>query len=94
MKFATAFVLAAMSIALMSAFLLGASALDQDLTFGLDAGVVAAAISLVLGAAAPFTLAPTGTRAKTAAVFVFVAAIAWLPFSIALAGGTQLSYSG
>ena len=94
MKFAAAFVLVALSVVLMSAFLLGASSLDQDLAFGLDAGVVAAAISLILGASAPLLLLPHGTRTRTVAVLAFSAAIAWLPFSVILAGGTQLSYSG
>jgi len=94
MKFAAAFVLVALSIALMSAFLLGASSLDQNLAFGLDAGVVTAAISLILGASAPLLLLPREARSRFIAILAFGAAIAWLPFSIILAGGTQLSYSG
>ena len=94
MKLASAIVLLLLSIALMASFLLGASFLDHDLAFGLDAGVAAAAISLILGAAGPLVIAAPGTRNRAIALFGFFAAIAWLPYSIALAGGTQLSYSG
>ena len=94
MKVATALALIALSIALMSAFLLGASVLDQDLALGIDAGVVAAAVSLIFGAAAPLLILPRRTRARFISVLAFAGALVWLPFSIALAGGTQLSYSG
>ena len=94
MKVATAVSLLLLSICLMAAFLLGASFLDQDLTFGLDAGVVAASVSLIGASVAGFLVTTPTTRSRRVATIALAAAVAWLPFSIALAGGTQLSYSG
>ena len=89
MKLILAVLLLLLSIAMMTAFLLGASLLDQDLPFGLNAGVAAAAISLIIAAIGPMLIF-RGTVAKLA----FYTALAWLPISVALAGGFQLHYSG
>lgn len=90
MKLLFAVALLLLSSALMAAFLLGIDPLDQDLPFGLNAGVAAAAASLIIAAIGPTLLTPDRKTTKTA----LMAAIAWLPVSIALAGGFQLSFSG
>lgn len=94
MKFLLAAILLLLGCALMAAFLLGASVLDQELPFGLNAGVAAAALSLVLVAAGPAWLAGPGTPFRRLSRVALAAAVAWLPVSILLAGGLQLSYSG
>lgn len=94
MKFLIAATLLLLGCLLMAAFLLDVTALDQDLPFGLNAGVAAAALSLVLAAVGPAWLAGPGARFRTVSRIALVAAVAWLPVSMALAGGVQLSYSG
>ena len=94
MKFLLAATLLLLGCTLMAAFLLGADVLDQALPFGLNAGVAAAALSLVLVAAGPACLAGPGTPFRRLSQVALVAALAWLPVSILLAGGPQLSYSG
>ena len=93
MKFVFAVALLLLSAALMAAFLLGISALDRTLSFGLDVGVVTAAVSLILAAVGPL-LITRDLRRTSIAVTAVVAAAAWLPISIALAGDFHLNYSG
>lgn len=94
MKFLLAATLLLLGCLLMAAFLLGASALDQDLPFGLNAGVAAAALALVLAGVGPAWLAGPGARFSVVSRIALVAAVAWLPVSMALAGGVELRYSG
>lgn len=94
MKFLLAATLLVFGCLLMAAFLLGVSALDQDLPFGLNAGVAAAALALVLAAVGPAWSAAPGERFQTLSRIALVAAVAWLPVSMALAGGVQPSYLG
>lgn len=94
MKLLLAVFLLVLGWVLMAAFLLGASVLDRDLSFGLDAGVAAAALSLIVSAIGPAMLVTPGARHRAFAWTALFAAIAWLPVSIALAGGLQLSYAG
>ena len=94
MKFLLASTLLLIGCLLMAAFLLGASGLDQDLPFGLNAGVAAAALALVLAAVGPAWLAGPGARFRADSRIALVAAVACLPVSMALAGGAQLRYSG
>ena len=78
MKFLLVATLLLLGCLLMAAFLLGASALDQDLPFGLNAGVAAAALALVLAAVGPAWLAGPGTRLRAVARIALGAAVAWL----------------
>ena len=94
MKFLLAATLLLLGCALMAAFLLGAEVLDQTLPLGLNAGVAAAALSLVLVAAGPAWLAGPGAPFRRLSRVALVAAVAWLPVAVLLAGGLQLSYSG
>ena len=94
MKFLLAAMLLLLGCLLMAAFLLGAGALDQDLPLGLNAGVAAAALALVLAAVGPAWLAGPGTRLRAVSRIALGAAVAWLPVSMLVAGGVQLSYSG
>lgn len=94
MKLLLAVFLLILGCVLMAAFLLGASVLDRDLPSGLDAGVAAAAVSLIVSAIGPAMIATPGAGHRALSRIALFAAIAWLPVSIALAGGLQLSYSG
>ena len=94
MKRVTALLLLLISIALMAAFLLGADSFNRDFAFGLDAGVAAAAASLLCAAIGAVLFRRPGERLGTLSRAMVMSAGAWLPFSIMLAGGTQLSFSG
>lgn len=94
MKHLLAIALLLLGCALMAAFLLGVSALDRDLPFGLNAGVAAAAVSLIACATGPVLLVAPVTPYRRFSCVALFAAILWLPVSVALAGGMQLSYAG
>ena len=82
------------SLAVLAAFLLGVDALDRELAHGIDAGVVAAACSLMGIALAALLWSASAVRHCQLPRLSLLAAAAWLPASILLAGGTQLHYSG
>jgi hypothetical protein len=84
------------AVAAASAWLLatGSDWLEVALPFAFPAGNLVAAAMLVALAAIPRLLARQGSKLRIASKWLLAAAIAWLPLSMALAGGMQLSYSG
>jgi len=68
--------------------------LDVELPFAFPAGNLAAAVMMVAMAAMPMLLAQPGSKLRFVARWLLVATVLWLPVSMALAGGMQLSYSG
>jgi len=68
--------------------------LDAELPFAFPAGNLAAAVMMVAMAAMPMLLAQPGSKLRFVAKWLLVATVLWLPVSMALAGGMQLSYSG
>lgn len=82
------------AFAVLAAFLLGADAIDREFAYGIDAGVLAAAVSLVGIASAALLWSEPNARPRLLPRLSLLAAAAWLPASILLAGGTRLHYSG
>lgn len=68
--------------------------LDMQLPFDFPAGNLVGAVLLVALSAIALVIAVPGTRSRGFAKGVFVASVAWLPVSMAMAGGMRLSYSG
>ena len=89
-------ILACLAIASASGWLLlsGSELLDADLPFEFPAGNIAAAVMLVAAAAIPVMLGAPGSALRAVARATLILAIAWLPVSMAIAGGMQLSFSG
>lgn len=89
-------VLVCLAIAGVAGWLLfsGSELLDVELPFDFPAGNIAAAVMLVGLAAIPVLSSVPGSRLRAVAKATLVAAIAWLPVSMAIAGGMQLSFSG
>ena len=89
-------VLACIVVAVVSAWLLlsGSELLDVELPFDFPAGNIAAAVVLVAIAAIPVLSSAPGSRLHSLAKATLVASIAWLPVSMAIAGGMELRYSG
>jgi hypothetical protein len=89
-------VLVCLAIAGFAGWLLfsGSELLDVELPFDFPAGNIAAAVMLAGLAAIPVLASAPGSRLRAFAVTTLVAAIAWLPVSMAIAGGMQLHYSG
>jgi hypothetical protein len=89
-------VLVCLAIAGFAGWLLfsGSALLDVELPFAFPAGNIAAAVMLVALAAIPVLSSAPGSRLRAVAKATLVAAIAWLPVSMAIAGGMQLHYSG
>lgn len=68
--------------------------LDVQLPFDFPAGnIIAAAMMIALAAIPPMVAAP-GSRLHRIGKGVLIAAVVWLPISLALAGGIKLSYTG
>ena len=84
----------AIAIASGWALFTGSDLLDADLPFAFPAGNLVAAVMLVATAAIPVLVDAPGPKRRVVAKATLAMAIAWLPFSMALAGGMQLSYSG
>lgn len=89
-------ILVCLAIAGVAGWLLfsGSELLDVELPFDFPAGNIAAAVMLVAMAAIPVLSSMPGSRLRAVAKATLVAAIAWLPVSMAIAGGMQLHYSG
>jgi hypothetical protein len=68
--------------------------LDVELPFAFPAGNLIAAALLIAASSLAVLLAVRGTRLHAAARAILLLSIAWLPVSMAIAGGVQLSYSG
>jgi len=73
---------------------LGARYLELELPGGLPLGNALTALGLCAMAGAAICLSARGTALRAAARVVFVAAVAWLPVSVALAGNLALNFSG
>lgn len=89
-------ILVCLAIAGVAGWLLfsGSELLDVALPFDFPAGNIAAAVMLAGLAAIPVLASVPGSRLRAVAKATLVAAIAWLPVSMAIAGGMQLHYSG
>lgn len=78
----------------MAALLSGGSFLETPLPGGLPAGNLLAAVALCSLALAAVGLSRAGTMLRYLSVASLVAASAWLPVSIALAGNLALNFDG
>ena len=89
-------IVACLAIAVASAWVLhtGSDLLDADLPFAFPAANLFAAAMVVSAAWIPLLVGAPGPRRRTVATATLAMAIGWMPFSMALAGGMQLSYSG
>ncbi|QSX74246.1 hypothetical protein HIV01_013740 [Lysobacter arenosi] len=74
--------------------LTGAAWIESELPGGLPAGNALAALSLCALAAVPVAMSVPGTALRRASLAVLIAAAAWLPISIALAGNLALNFAG
>lgn len=72
----------------------GASQLESPLPGGLPLGNLLTALVLCATAGAAVALAPPNTPLRTVAKLSLLAAVAWLPLSIALAGNLALNFTG
>ena len=72
----------------------GAGIVEHDLPGGLPVGNALAALGLCALAGAACVLAPPGSTRRRVAAAVLLAALLWLPVSIALAGNLALNFSG
>lgn len=82
---------AAASVALLAS---GSARLGDVLPGGLPLGNAVAALGLVCAAAVPVLLGAPGSALRRAGLAVLVAAAAWLPVSVALAGNLALNFGG
>lgn len=85
-----------LAVTVFAAFSLvsGAAYLESPLPGGLPFGNALAAIGLCSTAGAAVGLSRTGTMLRALSMVSFVAAVIWLPLSIALAGNLALEFSG
>lgn len=72
----------------------GAAYLEKLLPGGLPVGNAAAALGLSAVAGAAVALSVRGTALRIVALTAFLAAAAWLPVSVALAGNLTLNFGG
>ena len=94
MKSAAVLICVAVAIAAGWLLLTGSELLDVALPFDLPAGNIAAAVVRGAIAAIPVLWSTPGSRLRSVAKATLVASIAWLPVSMAIAGGMELRYSG
>lgn len=89
-------IVVSLAFAVASGWLLlsGSDLLDVELPFAFPAGNIAAAVMLVAAAAIPVLASVPGSRLRGVARATLLLAVAWLPVSMAIAGGMQLSFSG
>ena len=85
-----------LAVTVFAAFSLvsGAAYLESPLPGGLPFGNALTAIGLCSAAGAAVGLSRVGTILRTLSMVFFVAAVVWLPLSIALAGNLALEFSG
>ena len=74
--------------------LTGAPWLESELPGGLPAGNALSALSLCSLAAVPVAMSARGTALRRASLAMLLAAAAWLPISILLAGNLSLNFAG
>lgn len=89
-------IIVSLAFAAASGWLLfsGSDLLDAELPFKFPAGNIAAAVMLVAAAVIPVLASVDGSKLRAVARATLLLAIAWLPVSMAIAGGMQLSFSG
>ena len=85
--------LVVVALASIAALFSGGSFLEAALPGGLPVGNALVVIALSSLACAAIALSPPGTFARYVSVASLVAAAAWLPVSIALAGNLELNFS-
>ena len=87
---------ALLAVTALSVFSLasGASFLEAPLPGGLPVGNALTALGLCAAAGAAVAISGRGTVARILAAVALVAAVAWLPVSIALAGNLTLDFRG
>ena len=78
----------------VSVLLSGAPVLETELPGGLPAGNLLTAVSMCALGGMALILAPRGSYARVFAHAASLAAMAWLPVSVALAGTLELNFSG
>ncbi|MBT8136359.1 MAG: hypothetical protein KJO54_05005 [Gammaproteobacteria bacterium] len=78
----------------VAALISGAAFLNSLLPGGLPAGNIVAACILCAPAGAAVLLSPPRTPVSYFSIAALVAAVAWLPVSIALAGNLLLNFAG
>ncbi len=74
--------------------LAGAAWLESELPGGLPAGNALSALSLCSLAAVPVAVSVRGSALRRASLAMLIAAAAWLPLSILLAGNLSLNFAG
>jgi hypothetical protein len=94
MRRTSAAILAGVAAFSLLSLMLGAPYLDALLPGGLPLGNVLAALSLCAVAGGSVGLSVRGTAMRAVALASLVAAAAWLPVSIMLAGNLSLNFSG
>jgi hypothetical protein len=92
-KTITAALLAITAFAVLS-LASGATYLEAMLPGGLPAGNALAALGLCTAAGAAVGLSARGTALRAVSVASLIAAVAWLPVSVALAGNLTLNLGG
>ncbi len=90
----TSLFLILIAIASIAFLFSGAEYLQQALPGGLPFGNALTAIGLISAAAAAVGLGQAGTVLRRISWSALVAAVAWLPVSIGLAGNLALNFSG
>lgn len=93
MKAVTA-VLIATTVGAVGALVSGAEFLEVLLPGGLPIGNAVAAVAMCAAPASAFALSQPHTRLRRVAAATVVAAGAWLPVSVILAGNLTLNFSG
>jgi hypothetical protein len=94
MRKLTALVLFALAAICIGVLVFGASYSERALPGGLPLGNVLASIGLCSFAGTAFYLSPVASIRRRISGVVLLAAILWLPISIALAGNLALNFSG
>lgn len=87
-------VLAALAAGSLLSLVMGTEFVGTRLPGGLPLGNALAALVFVAGAGVACVLSPHGTRVALVSRILLLAALAWLPVSIAMAGNLDLNFSG
>ncbi|MEX2494433.1 MAG: hypothetical protein WD448_00010 [Woeseia sp.] len=94
MSKSTIVLLTLVTVGAMFSLVSGAFYLEVPLPGGLPIGNALVAIGLCSAAGAAIGLSQPGTLLRRVSTASFVAALAWLPVSVALAGNLALNFSG
>lgn len=87
-------ILVMLSIGSITTLISGGSFLEASLFGGLPVGNVLAAAALCLSASVAIVLSRSASVVRYFSIAVLIAAFAWLPISIGLAGNLTLNFSG